>query len=69
MAKAKLKTTPNDQNVESYLNEVADEKKRQDCFTILKLMKQVTKKKPRMWGNSIVGFGSYEYKYKSGREG
>ncbi len=66
---AENKTTPNDQNVEQFLNAVADERKRKDSFTILELMKQVTGLEPRMWGSSIVGFGSYHYKYESGREG
>jgi len=66
---AELKTKPNDQSVEAFINSVADEKKRQDCFTILELMKQVTQTEPKMWGDSIVGFGSYHYKYASGREG
>ena len=66
---AENKTTPNDQNVEHFLNAIADERKRKDSFTILELMKQVTGMEPRMWGSSIVGFGSYHYKYESGREG
>ena len=66
---AELKTKPNDQNVEAFLSGVADEKKRQDCFTLLELMTQVTKMEPKMWGDSIVGFGSYHYQYSSGREG
>ena len=65
---AELKTKPSDQSVEDFLNGVADEKKRQDSFTILELMKRVTKAEPKMWGDSIVGFGSYHYKYASGRE-
>jgi len=70
MAKqAELKTKVNDVSVEGFLNSVADEQKREDCFEILKLMKQVTKETPRMWGSSIVGFGSYHYVGKSGREG
>lgn len=63
------KTVPNDQSVEQFLNAVADERKRKDSFTILELMKQVTGLEPKMWGSSIVGFGSYHYKYESGREG
>jgi hypothetical protein len=63
------KTIPNDQDVEQFLNSIADERKRKDSFTILELMKQVTGMEPRMWGSSIVGFGSYHYKYASGREG
>jgi hypothetical protein len=66
---AELKTKPNDRSVEAFLDGVADEKKRQDCYTVLELMKQVTDAEPKMWGDSIVGFGSYHYKYKSGREG
>src|SRR5947199_7200087 len=66
---AENKTTPNDQDVEQFLNTIADERKRKDSFTILELMKQVTGMEPKMWGSSIVGFGSYHYKYESGREG
>ena len=67
--KVELKTKVNAASVEDFLNSVADEQKREDCFEILKLMKQVTKETPKMWGSSIVGFGSYHYKGKSGREG
>ncbi len=66
---AELKTKPTDQSVEEFLNAIDDEKKRQDSFTILELMKKVTKSEPKMWGSSIIGFGSYNYKYASGREG
>ena len=66
---AENKTIPNDQDVEQFLNAIADERKRQDSFAILELMKQATGLEPRMWGSSIVGFGSYHYKYDSGREG
>jgi len=66
---AELKTKPNEQSVEAFLNSVEDEKKRQDCLTILEMMKQITKAEPQMWGTSMVGFGTYHYKYESGREG
>ena len=66
---AEAKTRPNDQSVEGFLNKVPDEKKRQDSFAILELMKQVTGDKPIMWGDSIIGFGTYKYKYASGRQG
>jgi Domain of unknown function (DU1801) len=66
---AENKTTPNDQDVEQFLNSIADEQKRKDSFTLLELMKQATGMEPRMWGSSIVGFGSYHYTYESGREG
>ena len=69
MAKTELKTKVNDASVTKFLEGVTDEQKRNDCFEILKLMKQVTKEEPKMWGSSIVGFGSYHYKGKSGREG
>ena len=66
---AELKTQRNDGSVEDFLNAIDDEQKRKDCYTVMKLMKQMTKSKPTMWGTSIVGFGSYHYKGKSGREG
>ena len=66
---AQLKTKQNDKSVEDFLNEITDEKKRQDSFTILELMEKATGKNPKMWGANIVGFGSYSYKYESGREG
>jgi len=66
---AELKTKPNEQSVEAFLNSVEDEEKRQDCLTILEIMKQITKAEPQMWGTSMVGFGTYHYKYESGREG
>ena len=66
---AESETKPNEQSVEAFLSGVEDEKKRQDCFTILEIMKQITKSEPKMWGTSIVGFGTYHFKYASGREG
>ncbi len=64
-----LKTKVNDASVTKFLNTIEDETIRKDCIEIMKLMKQVTKEEPRMWGESIVGFGSYHYKGASGREG
>jgi hypothetical protein len=69
MARAKLKTQRNDRSVHRFLSSIKDETTRKDCFTILTMMKQITKKDPEMWGTSIVGFGSYKYRYDSGREG
>jgi hypothetical protein len=66
---AELKTQKNDASVEEFLNGVADERKRNDSFVILDLMRDVTGDEPAMWGSSIIGFGSYRYKYPSGREG
>lgn len=69
MAKAKLKTTVNNASVSAFLNAVEDDRKRKDSKKILKMMKEITGAKPKMWGTSIVGFGTYHYKYESGREG
>lgn len=66
---AELKTKPNSASVEGFLNGVEDEQRRDDCFELVRVMKRVTRKPPKMWGDSIVGFGSYRYKYDSGREG
>ncbi len=64
-----LKTKQTDQSVEQFLNSVQDVKRRQDCFTILEMMKKVTGFEPKMWGTSMIGFGNYHYKYASGHEG
>ncbi|MEX0703198.1 MAG: DUF1801 domain-containing protein [Planctomycetales bacterium] len=66
---AELKTKPTGESVESFLDAIADERKRADAYAILALMREVTGEAPRMWGPSIVGFGSYHYKYATGREG
>ncbi len=67
---AELKTKPTKQNVEKFLNSVEDELKRKDCFAVLEMMKKITKEKPVMWGNAIIGFGTYHYKsQRSGQEG
>jgi hypothetical protein len=64
-----LKTQRNDASVEAFLGAVESERKRADSEAILALMREVTGEEPAMWGDSIVGFGSYHYKYASGREG
>lgn len=66
---AELKTRENNKSVDEFIAAVVDENKRNDCLELLALMTKVTAKDPRMWGDSIVGFGKYHYKYKSGREG
>ncbi len=63
------KTQETDVSVETFLNGIEDEQCRKDCQAVARLMQQVTKQKPKLWGNSIVGFGKYHYKYASGREG
>lgn len=65
----KIKATDNDLDVEGFLSTVEDEKKRQDSYALLELMKRATHLEPKIWGDSIVGFGDYHYKYASGHEG
>jgi hypothetical protein len=66
---AELKTQENDASVDAYLKTIEDEKKREASFIVKELMEEVTGEEARMWGDSIVGFGHYHYKYASGREG
>ena len=66
---AMVKTKENDASVTEFLDAVPDERKRADAYQVLELMQKVTGHEPKMWGGSIVGFGSYHYKYDSGREG
>jgi len=63
------KTQKTNENVRLFLSSVAEEQKREDSYTLLNLMGQITQAKPHLWGTSIVGFGEYHYKYKTGREG
>jgi len=65
---AELKTKKNTASVEKFINKVADEQRRKDCFSLVEIMKAATKAEPAMWGTSIVGFGHRRYKYESGRE-
>ncbi len=66
---AENKTKPTEVSVTGFLEAVADEGRRADAKALVKLMQNATKEKPKMWGPAIVGFGSYHYKYESGREG
>jgi hypothetical protein len=66
---AELKTKPTAESVKDFLNQIPDPERRQDCLAVAKLMEEITGDKPKMWGPSIVGFGTYHYKYASGREG
>jgi len=66
---AELKTKPTEASVKDFLNQIVDKERRDDCFAIAKLMEKATGAKPKMWGPSIVGFGTFHYKYASGREG
>ena len=66
---AEQKTKPTNQSVKEFLNKIPEPERRADCFAVAKIMEEITGEKPTMWGPSIVGFGSYRYKYASGREG
>ena len=66
---SELKTQKTNASVTEFLNAVEHVKRREDSLAILELMREITGKEPAMWSPSIVGFGSYHYKYASGREG
>jgi hypothetical protein len=66
---AEPKTKPTKASVKEFLNQITDKERRDDCFTVAKIMEEITGDKPKMWGPSIVGFGTWHYKYASGREG
>lgn len=66
---AELKTKLNDASVDEFLYRTTEGERLNDCLTIRDLMQQITGEPAKMWGPSIVGFGTYHYKYKSGREG
>ncbi len=66
---AENKTKQTDQSVNPFLEAVPDEQKRKDSYTLIELMQQASGEPAKMWGPSIVGFGSEHYKYESGREG
>lgn len=66
---AQNKTTETEKSVTEFIDNITDDTKRNDCFELIKIVKKLTKLEPKMWGPSIVGFGSHHYKYESGREG
>jgi hypothetical protein len=66
---SKPKTKPTEVSAESHIAAIANEEQRSDAQTLVALMRRVTRQEPRMWGPTIVGFGSYHYKYASGHEG
>ena len=65
---AKLKTQKTNASVPAFLKSIADDDRREDCQTLVRVMKRAVGAEPKMWGSSIVGFGHYHYKYASGRE-
>jgi hypothetical protein len=66
---AENKTTPTGLSVEDYIASRANAQQRTDCRELMALFKRITRQSPRMWGPSIVGYGSYRYTYESGRTG
>lgn len=66
---AELKTKVNQASVTKFLDNIPDEVKRKDSYTLLAMFQKATGAEPKMWGSSIIGFGTYHYIYASGREG
>lgn len=66
---AENKTKPTDASVDDYIASRANEQQHADCRELMALLKKVTRQSPKMWGPSIVGYGSYRYTYESGRTG
>ena len=67
MAEAKLK--PTEKSVDRLIEEIPEEKVRDDCYQLIKIMSKVTGVEPVLWGGNIIGFGKYHYVYDSGHEG
>jgi hypothetical protein len=68
MANANLKTKKTAASVSSFIDKIKDEKRKNDCLKVLALMQSAVGAEPKMWGENVVGFGDYHYKYESGRE-
>ena len=66
---AKMKTVPTTASVDAFIAAVDDAQKREDCHAVAAIMAEATGASAQMWGTSIVGFGTYHYRYASGREG
>lgn len=67
--KSAAKMVPTKVSVQTFVNGLDDERRRREATTLISMMKKVTGKRPVMWGPSIIGFGSYHYKYATGHEG
>lgn len=65
---AELKTRRTNASVSAFLKGIPDPTRRRDCLTIKRMMEQATRSKAKMWGPSIVGFGTYKYQYPNGHE-
>jgi len=66
---AELKTKKTNNNPVDFIEKLSNEKQKEDSYIILNMMKKLSKEEPKMWGESLIGFGDYRYKYASGREG
>lgn len=66
---AENKTKPTDASVDDHIASRASEQQQADCRQLMTLFKKTTRQSPKMWGPSIIGYGSYRYKYESGRMG
>ena len=66
---AQVKNKPTGEDVGKFLNGIQDPDKRQDCLSLLEIMRQATHMEPKLWASSMLGFGEVHYKYASGREG
>jgi hypothetical protein len=69
MVKSENKTQPTKTSVREFISNIEDEQMQKDCKALCKFMERITGEKPVLWGDAIIGFGSYHYKYASGREG
>ena len=65
----KLKTEVNDNSVNEFIEKVENPRKREDAYQLLEIFSETTRLEAKMWGDSMIGFGSYHYKYASGHEG
>jgi hypothetical protein len=69
MTKTENKTTENKNSVTDFIRSLPDEQRQKDAFALIEIIKKQSGFEPKMWGSAIIGFGSYHYKYESGREG
>jgi hypothetical protein len=63
------KTQPTDASVQQFIDSIEHERKREDAYTLLAMMQEITGEPATMWGSTMIGFGKYHYKYATGREG
>lgn len=66
---AALKTKPTDASVEDFIEQIENKQRKADCLELLNMCAEVTEELPKMWGESMIGFGKYHYRYKSGHNG